>query len=206
MIVRRRTIISVSFVVAFLSAATIFLHNRNQAAPASVDWPYVGGDSNGTRYSELNQINRKNVKDLRLAWEFHTGGLKPRTNTAIQCTPIVVDGVMYLTGIDLTVFALDPTTGKELWKFNPERTRDFGLRNRGLAYWSGPVPRASGGGSEKASRIILAIPDGKMFSLDSKTGKLDPAFGEGGVVNLRNGIERDIEKTTYGASAATAIY
>jgi quinoprotein glucose dehydrogenase len=168
-------------------------------ARAQRDWPYVGGDSNGNRYSQLDQINRKNVKDLEVAWTFRTGGLKEKTNSAIQCTPIVVEGVMYLTGVDVTVFALDPATGKELWRFNPQRTRELNLRNRGLAWWSD-------GKKNGARRIILAIPDGKMFSLDAKTGKLDPKFGKDGIVNLRDGIERDIEKTTYGASAAPAIY
>jgi quinoprotein glucose dehydrogenase len=202
---RRKTLLIPLLVGVFVSLSTVFLSSRNHAAQLSVAWPFVGGDANGSRYSELSQINTRNVKDLQLAWEFHTGGLKPGSNTAIQCTPIVVDGVMYLTGVDLTVFALEPATGKELWRFNPQRTRELGLRNRGLAYWSGTAPRP-GGGSEKAERIILAIPDGKMFSLDAKTGKLDPRFGIEGVVNLRDGIERDIEKTTYGASAAPAIY
>lgn len=171
------------------------------AAPAMAqnDWPYVGGDAAGTRYSTLTQINRKNVKDLEVAWTFHTGGLKAGYNSAIQCPPIIVEGVMYLTGVDLTVFALDPATGKELWRFNPQRTRDPGLRNRGVAYWSD-------GKKNGQRRVILAIPDGKMFSLDARTGKLDPKFGKDGVVNLRDGIERDIEKTTYGVSAAPAIY
>ncbi|MGH6631597.1 MAG: PQQ-binding-like beta-propeller repeat protein, partial [Burkholderiales bacterium] len=169
------------------------------SALAQSDWPYVGGDANGTRYSTLNQINRKNVKDLEVAWTFHTGGLKDGYNSAIQCAPIVVEGVMYLTGVDLTVFALDPATGKELWRFNPQRTRDLHLRNRGVAFWSD-------GKMNGERRVILAIPDGKMFSLDARTGKLDPKFGRGGVVNLRDGIERDIEQTHYGVTAAPAMY
>jgi len=171
------------------------------AAPAVAqsDWPYVGGDAAGTRYSTLAQINRKNVKSLEVAWTFHTGGLKEGINSAIQCAPIVVEGVMYLTGVDLTVFALDPATGKELWRFNPQRTRDLGLRNRGVAFWSD-------GKKNGERRVILAVPDGKMFSLDARTGKPDPRFGRDGVVSLRDGIERDIEKTTYGVSAAPAIY
>jgi quinoprotein glucose dehydrogenase len=185
-------LILASSVVALLLVASPYVFTQS-------DWPYVGGDANGTRYSTLNQINRKNVKDLQVAWTFNTGGLKEGYNSAILCTPIVVEGVMYLTGIDLTVFALDPATGKELWRFNPQRTRELGLRNRGVAWWSD-------GKKNGARRIILAIPDGKMFSLDARTGKLDPAFGKEGVVNLRDGIERDIEKTTYGVSAAPAIY
>ena len=54
---------------------------------AQTDWPYVGGDANGLRYSTLDQINRKNVKQLEVAWTFHTGGLREKYNSAIQCTP-----------------------------------------------------------------------------------------------------------------------
>lgn len=195
----RKPFLTVSLATVFTLAMAVFFLGANQAAPSSTDWPFVGGDSDGTRYSQLDQINRSNVNKLEIAWEFHTGGLKPGSNTAIQCTPLVIDGVMYLTGIDLTVFALDPATGKEMWRFNPQRTRELGLRNRGLAHWSD-------GKKNGERRIILAIPDGKMFSLDAKTGKLDPKFGKDGVVNLRDGIERDIEKTTYGTSAFPAIY
>ncbi len=195
----RRLLFTFFLTVAAALMSAAFLFHSHQAAPSSTDWPYVGGDANGARYSTLDQINRSNAKNLEVAWEFHTGGLVAGRNTAIQCTPLVVDGVMYLTGIDLTVFALDPATGRELWRFNPQRTRDLGLRNRGLAHWSD-------GKKNGERRIILAIPDGQMFSLDAKTGKLDPKFGKSGIVNLREGIERDIEKTTYGVSAAPAIY
>jgi len=195
---RKLPFIASLFGVFTLAAAAFFL-TTNQAATSSTDWPTVGGDADGKRYSTLDQINRKNVKDLEVAWEFHTGGLKDGFNSAIQCTPLVVDGVMYLQGVDLTTFAVDPATGKELWRFNPQRTRDLGLRSRGLAFWSDGKK-----GGER--RVIWAIPDGKMFSIDAKTGKLDAKFGKDGVVALRDGIERDIEKTTYGVSAAPAIY
>lgn len=185
----RKMILPRLLIAAFLAVTILFQFTRQQAAPSSVDWPFVGGDANGTRYSELNQINRKNVKELQPAWEFHTGGLREKFNSAIQCTPLVIDGVMYLQGIDLTTFALDPATGRELWRFNPQRTRELGLRSRGLAHWSD-------GKRNGERRIILAIPDGKLFSIDAKTGKLDPKFGQEGVVNLRTGIERDIEKTS----------
>ena len=195
----RKMILPRLLIAAFLAVTILFQFTRQQAAPSSADWPFVGGDANGTRYSELNQINRKDVKELQPAWEFHTGGLREKFNSAIQCTPLVIDGVMYLQGIDLTTFALDPATGRELWRFNPQRTRELGLRSRGLAHWSD-------GKRNGERRIILAIPDGKLFSIDAKTGKLDPKFGQEGVVNLRTGIERDSEKTTHGSSAAPTIY
>jgi len=175
-----------------------------QLAAAQTDWPYVGGDAGGMRYSTLDQINRKNVKDLQVAWTFHTGPHNfaygdIHTHPSMQCTPVVIDGVMYLTSVDTQVMALDAATGRELWRFNPRRTKDGHMSNRGVAYWSD-------GRRGGMRRILFAIPDGKLFSLDARTGKPDPAFGKQGVVELRDGIERDLTELRYGATAAPAIF
>jgi quinoprotein glucose dehydrogenase len=174
-----------------------------QSATAQTDWPYVAGDAGGMRYSTLNQINRGNVKNLEVAWVFHTGpnrfSTAGPTGAAIECTPIVVDGAMYLTSADTQVIALDPAAGRELWRFDPHRDRADLLPNRGITYWTD----GRGGG---ARRIVLATPDGKLFSLDAHTGKLDPGFGHRGVVDLRVGIERDLTNLTYGATSAPAMF
>jgi quinoprotein glucose dehydrogenase len=171
-------------------------------AAAQGDWPYVGGDAGGMRYSRLTQINRKNVNALRVAWTLHTNP-GPMTTTSnppsIQCTPIVVEGVMYLTGADTQVFAVDPDTGKELWRFNPHRTRFGNLSNRGVAYWSD-------GQKGGARRILFAIPDGMLYSLNARTGERDPDFGRDGAVDLRQGMERNLSDIVYGLSAAPAVF
>jgi len=170
------------------------------SALAQVDWPYVGGDPGRMRHSPLKQINRKNVKGLRVAWTFRTGGLDPKINSAVQCTPIVVDGVMYLTSPDTQVIALDAATGRERWRFNPQRgPRHRQLYNRGVAYWSDGRPQGE-------RRVLLAIPDGQLFSLDAHTGKPDPAFGRQGVVDLRQGMDRDLSRLNYGVTSAPAVF
>jgi quinoprotein glucose dehydrogenase len=170
---------------------------------AGTDWPYVGGDADGTRYSKLQQIDRSNVTSLQVAWTFHTGPNHLATSnsnpSSIQCTPLVIDGVMYLTSADTQVIALDPANGRELWRFNPERTKFGYLSNRGVAYWSDA--RKNG-----ARRIVVATPDGRLFSLNARTGKPDADFGTGGVVDLRAGMERDLTDLVYGLSSAPAIY
>ena len=65
--------------------------------PPTVDWPGVGGEPGCSRYSPLDQINRDNVSKLEPAWTYHTGELEGRAGKVIECTPIIVDGVMYLT-------------------------------------------------------------------------------------------------------------
>lgn len=168
---------------------------------AQTDWPNVGNDKGAMRYSALDQITRRNVKQLKPAWSFHSGGLNPAIrNSAIQCTPIVVDGVLYLTSPDTQVIALDAGKGSELWRFDPKRGGEHRqLHNRGVAYWS--EARSDG-----AKRILFATPDGFLYSLDARTGRLDPRFGREGVVDLRAGIERELRDLTYGVTAAPAIF
>jgi len=171
------------------------------SALAQVDWPNVGNDKGAMRYSPLAQITRENVHDLEAVWTFHTGGLNPAvTNSAIQCTPIVVEGVMYLTSPDTQVIAVDAGTGRELWRFDPQRDwKHRSLYNRGVAYWS--EDRRDG-----KSRILFATPEGSLYSLDARTGRLDPLFGRGGIVDLRGGIARDLRNLVYGVTAAPAIF
>src|SRR3954454_6077019 len=83
----------------------------------SADWPNVGNDKGGTRYSTLDQINRDNVGKLKVAWTYHTGDAGPATT--IECTPLVVDGVMYVTTVKTKVVALDAATGQKRWSFDP---------------------------------------------------------------------------------------
>ncbi len=168
---------------------------------AQVDWPNVGNDKGAMRYSSLAQITRENVHDLEAIWTFHTGGLNPAvTNSAIQCTPIVVEGVMYVTAPDTQVIALDAGTGRELWRFDPKRGwKHRTLYNRGVAYWS--EDRRDG-----ARRILFATPEGSLYSLDARTGRLDPQFGGDGIVDLRKGIVRDLRNVVYGVTAAPAIF
>src|SRR5262249_3128276 len=83
------------------------------AVAQSVDWPRVGNDPGAMRYSTLTQVNRKNVAKLQVAWTYHTGDSSP--GSTIECTPIVIDGTMYVTTVRGSVVALDAATGKEKW-------------------------------------------------------------------------------------------
>lgn len=170
-----------------------------------VDWPNVGNDAGGMRYSELTQINRENVARLKPAWTYRTGELEGRVGKTIECTPLVVDGVMYLTTAYLRVVALDASTGAELWQFDPLKDHPFeheptsGGVNRGCAYWSDGRP-------DGERRILHGTSDGRLFSLDAKTGKLDPQFGKGGVRNLRDELEPNVASLGYGPTSAPAVW
>ena len=158
------------------------------------EWRNVGNDKGGTRFSPLKQINRKNVSRLKIAWTFKSGE-EILPGSTIECTPIVVEKVMYLTTARLKIVALDAATGHELWRFDPKA----GGVNRGVAYWSD-------GKIQGKRRILVSFPNGLLYSLNAKTGLLDPNFGTAGILNLREGIERDLSRFAYGSTSAPMIF
>jgi quinoprotein glucose dehydrogenase len=187
--------------VSFLAGATVAVGQSVE----QVNWPNVGNDAGGMRYSDLAQINRENVARLKPAWTYHTNELESRVGKTIECTPLIVDGVMYLTTAYLRVVALDAATGTELWQFDPLKDHPFeheptsGGVNRGCAYWSDGQP-------DGERRILHGTSDGRLFSLDAKTGKLDPQFGDGGVRNLRDELDSKVAALGYGPTSAPAIW
>jgi quinoprotein glucose dehydrogenase len=148
--------LSVAIGVAALAAATLGAQNN---------WTQVGQDAAATKYSTLDQINISNVKTLQQAWVFHTGD----KTGFFESTPIVVDGTMYLTAQN-GVYALDPVTGAQAWKFEAE-----GGTRRGVAYWPGDA--------RTPPRIISSTQD-RLIALNAKTGRLVPEFGQGGFVDM----------------------
>src|SRR5215469_12645732 len=109
------------FLIAVAAFKTEFLHGqatagrtvREDKGAAGSDWPSYGGTVYAWRYSALNQINTANVKRLTPAWVFQTGDYQ----NGLQSTPIVANGVIYLTSNRDDVFALDGVTGKLLWEY-----------------------------------------------------------------------------------------
>jgi quinoprotein glucose dehydrogenase len=155
------------------------------------DWPNYGNDPGGMRYSPLSQINRENVSTLKVAWIFHTGdisdGSRDRKRSGFEATPILVDGILYLTTPFNRVIALDPETGKQRWAFDPmiDQTLDYGdgLVNRGVATWLDPV-RSSNQPCRR--RIYQATQDARLISLDAATGKPCMDFGNYGQADFCN--------------------
>ena len=164
------------------------------------DWPNVGGDKGCSRYSTLSQISRRNVQNLQVAWIYHTRDAGK--GTTIECTPIVIGGVMFLTTPTCRVAALDADTGRQRWKYDPyaavkiSQPRASGGVNRGVAYWT----------DGRQARILLGAPDGRLISLDAKTGRPDLSFGNAGTVDLREGLAMDLNGVNYGPTSAPAVY
>jgi quinoprotein glucose dehydrogenase len=163
----------------------------NSAGATKSDWPYYGHDAGGTRYSPLTQINRENVKNLKVAWVFHTGDISDGSGrpkrSGLETTPILVDGILYLTTPFNRVFAVNPETGKQLWVFDPmiELAGDYGdgLINRGVATWL-DTTRAKGKRCRR--RIFEATLDARLIALDAATGDPCMDFGNRGQISLRD--------------------
>jgi quinoprotein glucose dehydrogenase len=125
------------------------------------DWPVYGGAAENTHYSNLTQINRKNVKELKVAWSYDTG-----EKGGLQTSPIIVADVLYGITPAQKVFAVNAANGKLLWKF------DSGMNatqpDRGLAYWS----------NERDKRILVGVMN--FHALNASTGEPIASFGKAG--------------------------
>ena len=126
----------------------------------SENWLLHGRTYDESRFSPLKDINDSNVQDLGLAWSFETG-----TNRGHETTPIVVDGMMFISAPWSVVFALDPKTGEKLWSFDPQADKAWARNaccdvvNRGVAVWE--------------DQVIFATIDGRLISLNKDSGKVN---------------------------------
>ncbi|MEO7730130.1 MAG: PQQ-dependent dehydrogenase, methanol/ethanol family [Kofleriaceae bacterium] len=126
-------------------------------AATSKDWPTISADYAETRYSKLAEINAGNAKDLGLVWTYNL-----ESTRGVESTPLVVDGIMYVTASWSVVHAIDVRTGKRLWSFDPKVPRSFGEKaccdvvNRGVALYKG--------------KVYVGAFDGRLIALDAVTG------------------------------------
>jgi quinoprotein glucose dehydrogenase len=141
-------------------------------------WTRSQGDAGARRYSALAQIDRRNVGTLEMAWTYHSrDGARN-----IQCTPIVVDGVLYAPTAGCSIVALDAASGEERWRFKVDQPAHPGLEDeparRGMVYWPG---------DPKAAPRILFGSGNWVYAIDPKKGLPLPDFGENGRAPLPTG-------------------
>ena len=131
----------------------------DDAAATPAEWLGYGFDREETRHSPLTGISKENIADLGVAWTYDLA-----TSRGVESTPIVIDGVMYVTSAWSIVYALDAKTGEELWVYDPGVDRAVGVNaccdvvNRGVALYDG--------------KLYLGVIDGRVEALDAKTGDL----------------------------------
>jgi len=128
-------------------------------AKTTNDWPSYGLDYAETRFSKLDKINADNVKSLGLQWSYNLG-----SDRGVEATPLVVDGIMYVTASWSVVHAIDVRSGKRIWSYDPGVIRENGYKgccdvvNRGVALYKG--------------RVFVGAYDGRLIALDAATGKV----------------------------------
>jgi alcohol dehydrogenase (cytochrome c) len=159
----RRTALAIGIAVissAIANAQTVTTERLENAAEDTASWLSYGRDYSGHRFVDLDQITPANVDRLHPAWVFATGG----DNRGLQATPLIDDGVIYLSADGSRVFAIDARTGKKLWGYDPEiadeteRVYCCGSNNRGVALWG--------------ELVFVGTMDSRMIALDNKTGSV----------------------------------
>ena len=182
MVPRHRMLLG-GLAICALAIATTLAQQGTQGG----DWKAYGGDEGSTRYSPLDQINRDNIKDLRVAWVWKSDSLVPNPQAGSETTPIMVNGVLYFS-MDQKRFiiAADAATGETIWTYRPnEGARYDGAPrkvHRGVSYWS------DGRGDD---RIIFATPGFHLIALNAKTGSPVPGFGDNGIVDMMKDLDLD---------------
>ncbi len=174
------------------------LHAR--AAENGSGWPAYGGTVAGQRYSSARQISRSNVKALRVAWTFHTHVFdtpSPSSNwrASFEATPVLWDDTLYFDTPFDQVFAIDASTGKLKWSYDPKVNREGGIyivTSRGVSLWHAAKPRSGLCGSDE---ILVATVDRRLIARDARTGRACPAFGVHGTVDLTRGV--DVGEKTF---------
>ncbi|OWQ93631.1 membrane-bound PQQ-dependent dehydrogenase, glucose/quinate/shikimate family [Roseateles aquatilis] len=223
------TLVLVAFVVVALFAMSQDLHAVEGSMPDSPkasassasavsgipdgEWHAYGRTGQGQRYSPLAQITAANVGELKLAWEFHTGDKRGRPGdpkeTTFEVTPLKVGERLFLCTPHQTVLALDATTGRELWRFDPQVRGELALQHltcRGLSYQPPADPMAAAGAQAGACAAKLFMPtaDGRLIALDPATGKTCPRFGHNGAVDLWAGMP-NVQAGAYYSTSPVAV-
>ena len=178
-------------------------------SPDASDWGYYGGDMFGQRFSSLDEINRKNVSRLTVAWTYRTGefgaGFARINKLSFEATPVLAFGLLYLETPTNIVIALDPETGRQRWRFDPrvDRTRHYAeATSRGVSIWEDASVKEQ---APCTRRVFTGTLDARLLALDAATGKPCMDFGSGGQVDLTSGL-RIRDRADYLVTSPPAIY
>lgn len=166
------------------------------------EWRNYGGDKGSSKYSPLAQIDKSNFQNLKVAWTWLSPDdeiLKknPKVKTwTWECTPLMADGVLYVSTSLSQVAAIDATTGNTRWVYDPESWKgahppNHGFVNRGVAYWV----------AGKDKRVFIGTGDAYLICLNAETGKPIPTFGKDGRIDLTQGLGRSVDRKLYGVSS-----
>lgn len=157
--------------ILIISALTFSFQKTEPSFGSNENWSdYLGGPDRN-HFSNLTQINKENIKNLKVAWEYSMPD-----SGQIQANPLIIDGVLYGVSSKVQAFALDAATGKEIWKFG-DPLSNWASTSRGVSFWQK--------GNEKR---ILYTAGPNLWALDANTGKPIKTFGDNGKIDLHLGL------------------
>ena len=180
--------ITILFCVIIVLGSCKETSSKKEKVDDYLAWENYAGTKDAARYSLLDQINKGNVQDLKVAWTYTSNDKDTNNRSQNQCNPIIVDGVLYGTSPKSKLFALNAKTGKQLWSFDPAKMgpttaspNKYYNIIRGVVYWENE--------SGEEQRIFYSAGQ-KTFCVDAKKGTLVTTFGKEGCLDLSENLDR----------------
>lgn len=170
-----------SSLLGLLGLSAAYLPATKNIIDSDTDWAEYLGGPDRNHYSSLTQINKDNVSQLKVAWEYHS-----LDSGQVQCNPIIVKGKLYGVTASNHLFALDASTGKELWKFKETGTSALNTL-RGVTYWESKEANSS-----EPARILYTL-GAWLYAIDANKGTKIPTFGNDGRVSIKEGLGKNAE-------------
>lgn len=193
--------ISATYLIIYLFSMAFLPSCRSETPAPYTTWTAYGGSKQRGQYSALKQIDTSNVHKLAVAWTYHTNDMEGASQ--MEVNPLIIDGVLFGVSPKLKLFAIDPATGKEKWKFDPfadslqDGKKKRGINNcRGLAFYDG--------GDD--DRRLFYTAGSSLYCINSATGKPIPGFGSGGSLDLHNDLGRDVADLFVTSSSPGMVY
>jgi quinoprotein glucose dehydrogenase len=185
---------------------SVFAQDTLPVSTGDVQWTAYGSDLASSKYVALDQINADNVQQLKILWSWETPDnavfrADERASAGeYKSTPIMINGVLYVSTSLGMVAAINAVSGEQLWVFDTgswQRGRhpNFDNNHRGVSWWD------DGGDG----RILMAANDGQLWSINAKTGLPDTSFGSDGAVDLKLGLGRDTRTGLYGSISPPTV-
>ena len=196
-----------------VSGSLLTVLTAQQGAARQVEWLYYGGDQAGTKSSSLGDINPSNVQRLKIAWQWHhfdkpmpemtskdgvsSAGTMPM---GFENTPLMADGVLYVTTPYGNAASVDAETGKEIWREDAQAYRlgpipASGYKHRGGAFW------------KDGNNVRMFVNTrNRLFSLDAKTGKPVDSFGDNGSISLTDQYPNPIDERHVNQGSPPVVY
>lgn len=189
--------------LTYLLCLLSFLSCSRREQKAFESWEVYGGDKGMLHYSSQVQIDTSNVKNLQVAWIYHTGDAGGQSQ--LQVNPVVVDGTLYGVSPQLVLFALDAATGKQTWSFNPADALKNSTSTEGEKI-SINVCRGVTYFKDDQGAHIFYTAGSKLYCIQAATGKIAASFGNGGRIDLHEGLDRDIKDLYVTSTTPGVVY